>query len=34
MGNNDTSLRNLALNVLAKKWDTPWDSRDSRRDSS
>jgi hypothetical protein len=26
MRNNDTSLRNLALNVLAKKWDTPWDS--------
>jgi hypothetical protein len=27
MGNNDTGLRNLALNVLKKKWDTPWDTR-------
>ena len=26
MGNNDTGLRNLALNVLKKKWDTPWDT--------
>jgi hypothetical protein len=26
MGNNDTSLRNLALSVLNKKWDTTWDS--------
>jgi hypothetical protein len=27
MGTNDASLRNLALNVLKKKWDTTWDTR-------
>ena len=26
MSNDCSSLRNLALNVLAKKWDTPWDT--------
>jgi hypothetical protein len=27
MPNDSSSLRNLALNVLSKKWDTTWDSR-------